>query len=57
MDGQDYSCKRYYYNGGADIISFQPDSDDADFEPYVFRREDAQDVTIFGKVVVYTVVL
>lgn len=57
VDGQDYSCKRYYYNRDASIVSFQPDSDDSDFAPVVFRTEDMERVTIFGKVVVYTVVM
>lgn len=57
VDGQDYSCKRYYNNRDAQIVSFQPDSDDRSFSPYVYRYEDADNVSIFGKVVVYTVIL
>lgn len=57
VDNEEFSCKRYYKNDNAKIVSFQPDSDDSSFEPYVYRYEDASNVTIFGKVVVYTVVL
>lgn len=57
IDNEDFSCKRYYRNDEAKVVSFQPDSDDPRFEPYVYRYEDADNIAIFGKVVVYTVVL
>ncbi|MDN5954130.1 MAG: XRE family transcriptional regulator [Loigolactobacillus coryniformis] len=52
-----YSVKRYYDNKDAKIITFSPDSSNPNFEPITYRYEDAENVRIIGKVVVYTVVL
>lgn len=55
QDGGDMSIKRFYYNQNSNIISFSPDSDRKEFEPIMYRYEDIEQLTIVGKVVVYTV--
>lgn len=55
-DGE-YSVKYFYNDPRSQTYTFSPDSTDHDFQPIVYRYEDADDVTIFGKVVVYTVIL
>ncbi|KRM73043.1 XRE family transcriptional regulator [Lacticaseibacillus brantae] len=56
-DNGEYSVKRFYDDNKASVYTFSPDSTDERFRPMVYRHEDSDGLSIFGKVVVYTVVL
>lgn len=53
----DYSIKYFYNDPRSETYTFSPDSTDRSFHPIVYRYEDVEDLSIFGKVVVYTVIL
>lgn len=56
-DGGDMSVKRFYNNPKSKTISFTPDSTDKEYEPIIYRYEDAKELEVIGRVVVYTVEL
>lgn len=53
----DYSIKYFYNDQRSKTYTFSPDSTNKSFKPMVYRYEDADGLSIFGKVIVYTVIL
>lgn len=49
------SVKRFFNDRKSSILAFQPDSLDREFQSILIRYEEAEDVKIIGKVVVYVV--
>lgn len=58
-DDGDYAVKYFYNDRQKEIVTFIPDSTDKRFSPIMYTYEDLEEenISIIGKVVVYTVVL
>lgn len=55
-DGE-YSVKHFFNDKQSKTFSFNPDSSNSDFQPIIYRYEDADSVKIVGKVAVYIVTM
>lgn len=52
-----YTVKRFYNDTAHQRIILRPDSSDPSFSDIIISYEDAEDFSIFGRVVIYSVVL
>lgn len=53
----EYTVKRFFNDPNNERFILQPDSDDFSFLPLVFSYNTTEDIKIFGKVVIYSVIL
>ena len=56
-NGREYTVKRMYDDPSHRQLILNPDSTDPDFPPIVIPYDSEEDYRLFGKVVVYSVVL
>lgn len=56
-DGEDYAVKRFYNDKASQTYVFNPDSTESCYRPILRRYEDADGLSIIGRVVVYVVTL
>lgn len=54
-DAGEMCVKQFYNDYKSKIYSFMPNSTDSTFKPINYRWEDAQEITIIGKIVTYVV--
>lgn len=55
--GPSYTVKRFYNDTGNRIIVLSPDSTDPEFGPITIPYDSPEELKIFGKVVMYSVIL
>ena len=53
----EYTIKRFFNDPENERFILQPDSNDFSFLPLVFSYDESDDMKIFGKVVIYSVIL
>lgn len=54
-DANEMCVKQFYKDYRSRTYSFNPNSTDSTFTPIIYRWEDAQEITIIGKIVTYVV--